>query len=458
MTGALTTAWIAGAMRRLGHTVYEGPDLPIRAGAADSRLVQPGDLFAAFRGETRDGNEFVTAALAAGAVAVVCERPPGPLPASATVIVVDETTTALHALARAWREECGPRVAGITGTVGKTTAKELTAAALRTRVSTHWSTGNLNSREGLPLALMSLHRDHRVSVLEMGMDSPGEIALLCETARPEAGVVLNIGLTHVSKLGSIEAIAREKLSLVRWLPASGTAVLNADDPRVVAVAGALQARVLSFGESEGAMLRATAVADRGLSGAQISVSFEGRRAEVCSPLPGRHTVPAALTAVAVALAFGMDLHEAAAAVGAADVEGRLRVLRASSGATILDDRYNASPASVAGALRLLATLGGRRYALLGAMAELGEHEEDEHRRIGEVAAGCCDGLFAAGEPCRATIEAARRAGLASARWFPSKEEAAAAIVPLLREGDNLLIKASRGQAFETVIPLFEAAR
>lgn len=458
MTEALTTAWVAEAMRRLGHTVHEGPNLPVRAGAADSRLVQPGDLFAAFRGETHDGNEFVPAALAAGAVAVVCQRSPGAPPPGATIIVVDDTVTALHALARAWREECGPRVAGITGTVGKTTAKELTAAALRTGISTHWSTGNLNSREGLPLALMSLHRDHRVSVLEMGMDSPGEIELLCETARPEVGVVLNIGLTHVSKLGSIEAIAREKLSLVRWLPANGTAILNADDPRVIAAASSLHARVLSFGESDAAMLRATAVAHRGLSGTQITVSFEGRRADVCSPLPGRHTVPAALTAVAVALAFGFDLQDAAAAVGAADVEGRLRVLRASSGATVLDDRYNASPASVAGALRLLATLGGRRYALLGAMAELGEHEVDEHRRIGEVAASCCDGLFAVGEPCRATVEAAHRAGLASARWFPSKEEAVAAIVPLLREGDHLLVKASRGQAFETVIPLFEAAR
>lgn len=458
MSGELTTGWVARTLRERGSEVHAGPDVSIRAGAADSRLVQPGDLFAAFRGESLDGNEFVGAALAAGAVAVVCERAPDELPANATVAVVDDTTAAMHALARAWREECGPRVIGITGTVGKTTTKELTAAALRTRLSTHWSTGNFNSREGLPLALMSLHRDHEVSVLEMGMDSPGEIELLCETARPDIGVVLNIGLTHVSKLGSIDAIAREKLSLPRWLSAAGTAVLNADDPRVIAAAPELRARVISFGESPEATLRATSIADRGLAGTKIAVSYDGKAAEVCSPIPGRHTVPAALTAVAAGLALGFTLDEAAAAVASADVAGRLEVRTTTGGVVILDDRYNASPASVAGALRLLSTLGGRRYALLGVMAELGEHEAAEHRRVGEVAAASCDGLFAVGEACRAMVEAARAAGLADAHWFASKDEAAAELAGLLHEGDHVLVKASRSQAFETVIPLLESAQ
>ncbi len=451
----MTTAFVARQMSNRGYRVIEGPAVPVTGGAADSRRVRPGDLFTAFPGENVDGNLFVAEALANGAVAAICERPPDSIPPGKTVVVAPSATTAAGELAHAWRCECGPRVVGITGTVGKTTAKDLTAAALALRFRTHSSEGNLNSREGLPLALMSLRRDHEVSVLEMGMDSPGEIVELCDIAEPEVGVVLNIGLTHVSKLGSIEAIAEEKLSLARWLPPSATAVLNAGDPRIAAAIPGLRARVISFGESETAALRRGPVEGLGLEGTRFPVSFAGASAEVRCHIPGVHVVPGALAAIGACLALGMTLGEAAEAVDCAETEGRIRVLHSDTGAVILDDRYNSSPASLAGALHMLGGLSGRRIAFIGRMAELGDFEEEEHRRAGEIVAETCDILIAVGEPCRWTAEEAQATGLDDARWFEDKDEAAAAVRALLRPGDHVLVKASRSQAFETVLPLLE---
>jgi UDP-N-acetylmuramoyl-tripeptide--D-alanyl-D-alanine ligase len=430
--------------------------VPILGGAADSRLVKPGDLFAAYPGEQTDGNLFVDAALDAGAVFAVCNVPvsrPG-----ATVAVVPDTVAAMAALAHEWRQSCPVRVVGITGTVGKTTAKEFTASVLAAGFRTHRSGGNFNSREGLPLALMSLTADHEVSVLEIAMDSRGEIAELCAIADPEIGAVLNVGLTHVSKLGSIEAIQQEKLSLVRSLPRNGTAILNADDPRVVSEAPLLSCRVITFGQDPAASLRVVRLADRGLEGTDLSLSFAGECRTLRSPLPGAHTVTAVLVGVAAATALGMSFAEAVAAAEAVDFTGRMRLLMSAGGVRIVDDRYNSSPASLAGALGMLGrATGGRRIALLGRMAELGDYEEQEHRRAGAIAARSCDFLAAVGEPCRALVEAAKENGLAEAHWFEDKNEAAEFVANRMAAGDTVLVKASRSQEFETLIPLLEGA-
>ncbi len=453
----MTTTFLAESMRAHGYRVMAGADAPITGGAADSRLTQPGDLFAAFRGERLDGNDFVDEALERGAPAAVCERPPARDWSGRTLAIVGDTRTAVAELARDWRRSCGVRVAGITGTVGKTTAKELTAAALGARLQTHHSPGNLNSREGLPLALMSLRGEHEVSVLEMAMDSEGEIAELCAIAEPSVGAVLNIGATHLEKLGSMDAIEREKLSLARSLPHDGTAVLNVDDERIAPVVDELGCTVIGFGASEAAGLRRGEVRDLGLEGSEFRVSYEGGEADVRLRMPGAHLAQGALAAIGIQLALGVGLAEAAEAVSTAEIDGRLRVRRGANGARILDDTYNASPASVAGDLELLRGLGGQRIALLGEMAELGDHSEREHRRIGGVAAGCCDVLVAAGEPCRALVEEARAGGLDESHWFETKEEAAAFAAALLGEGDHILVKASRGQAFEALIPVLEGA-
>ena len=283
----MTTAFLSESMRARGHRVIEGAAAPITGGSADSRLTQPGDLFAAFRGERLDGNDFVDEALARGAPAAVCERPPrGDWP-DRTLALVGDTRTAMAVLARDWRRSCGVRVAGITGTVGKTTAKELTAAALDTHFRTHHSPGNLNSREGLPLALMSLQRDHEVSVLEMAMDSEGEIAELCGIAEPSVGAVLNIGATHLEKLGSMEAIEREKLSLARNLPGDGVAVLNVDDERIAPVVEELACEVIGFGASEAAGLRRGRFATTGWTAPSSASPTRGRRRTCGSSFRGR---------------------------------------------------------------------------------------------------------------------------------------------------------------------------
>lgn len=459
MTEHLTTTFVAKVMSERGYRVIAGPETPVTGGAADSRKVQAGDLFTAFPGENVDGNAFVAQALENGAAAAICERAPEGEWPGRTIVVAPDATKAVGELAHAWRKEWGGPVVGITGTVGKTTAKGLTATALSTRFRTHRSEGNFNSREGLPLALMSLRRDHEVSVLEMGMDSPGEMDYLCAIAEPHIGVVLNIGLTHISKLGSIEAIAREKLALVRNLPESGIAIINIDDPRIAEARDSLRCRVIPFGEEvpPGGLTYSSAV-DLGLSGSEFRVHLLAEYAQAHSPLPGLHTIPAALCAIAVCYAMGMSLPQATAALASADLrEGRMQVRQSDTGATILDDRYNSSPASLAGALLLLRGREGRRIALLGRMAELGEYEETEHEKIGVLAAECCDLLFAVGLPCKAMVEAAHAAGLAAAYWFEDKREAAVAVRERLTIGDTVLVKASRSQEFETIIPFLEGA-
>lgn len=454
MTPHLTTEFVRDTLAPLGAQVRFAGTAAILDGVADSRQVKPGDLFAAFRGERRDGNDFVDEALERGAVAGVCERPPLRDWPARTVAIVPDTRQAMAELAKAWRRACGTPVVGITGTVGKTSAKELTAATLAGRFRTHRSKENFNSLEGLPLALMSLRRDHEVAVLEMAMDRRGEIAALSAIAEPRIGVVLNIGYTHAERVGSVEDIAREKLSLPRSLPEEGVAILNVDDERVAAAIPTLACRVLTFGTSPEADLRATGICDRGLEGIEFSVFLGGEEAVARSPLPGAHTLPAALTAIAVAVTLGLTVREAAELLAVARPPTRMVPRRGTGGWLLLDDRYNASPASMEGALRFLAKREGRRIAFLGGMAELGPYSEAEHRRIGRVAAECCDLLVVSGELALPLADAAERAG-ATVAWFSSKEEAAAWLAPQLRAGDVVLVKASRGQAFETVIPRLE---
>ncbi len=455
MSGELTTAFVSTAMSGLGYEVLGGHAAPIFGGTADSRLVKTGYLFSAFRGERLNGNDYLEEAVTAGAVATVSERRPLRREANCTYVIGSDSRQTMADLARTWRAECPAQVIGITGTVGKTTAKELLAGALDSSYRTHRSPGNFNSREGLPLALCSLTKEHEISVLEMAMDSAGEIAELCDIAKPDVGIVLNIGRTHVSKLGSIEAIAAEKLALPRELSAKGTAVLNADDSRVAASIPELSCKVLTFGIENDADVRGRNIRGHGLEGTEFDVTYGRKTVAVALAIPGLHVVPAALASIAAMLAVGMRFPKAAEAVTNANVPGRMNVAKSRKGFTILDDRYNSSPASLDGALRMLGGLAGRRIALLGEMAELGEFSEEEHLAIGKLCATTCDAVFAVGLLCQHLVDAAKEAGLEQVTWFPTKEAAAAAALEFASAGDYVLVKASRGQAFETVLPLLE---
>jgi len=418
----------------------------------DSRQAQADDLFVALPGERHNGHDFIAHAVAGGATGVLAEHRPSGLPPDVTVFQVGNSLAALQALAAYWRAKHDLKVIGITGSLGKTTCKELTAAVLASAFAVLKSEANLNTEIGLPLTLLQLRPDHQRAVLEMGMYGPGEIRLLCQIARPQMGVVTNVGPIHMERLGSLEAIAAAKAELVESLPPEGTAFLNGDDPLVAAMAQRTAARVISFGTTQECDIRGTVLASAGLQGVTLRLACGDETVDVATALPGRHNLHNVLAAAAVGLADGLPLRRVAEALeNLPEAELRLRTLAGPNGSTIIDDSYNASPASMLAALDLLAELPGRHLALLGDMLELGAFEEEGHRLVGQRAARGLHALYVVGQRGQLIGEAAQEAGQPEVHFLRSKEEAAAILRRALRQGDHLLVKASRGLALETVI-------
>jgi len=416
----------------------------------DSRRVERGDLFFALHGERRDGHDFIGEALERGAAGLVVERPLD-APQDVAVFQVSDALSALQRLATYWRARHDVRVIGVTGSVGKTTCKELIAAVLGARYRVLKSPDNLNTEIGLPLTLLYLTEEHERAVLEMAMYGPGEIDLLCRIAAPQTGVVTNVGPVHLERLGSMGAIVAAKAELVEALPPDGLAVLNGDDPQVAAMATRTKARTLLYGQSSQCEVRAGDLQGRGLEGISFRLTYGGESVAVETPLPGLHHVYPTLAAAAVALTEGLSLAEIADALRQARPDLRLRVRQASSGATILDDSYNASPQSMLAALDLLAELPGRRIAVLGEMRELGAAEEEGHRQVGERAAACADLVLVVGERARPLYEAAVAAGTAETRFFNAPADAVPVLRDELKSGDHVLVKASRAVALETLV-------
>jgi UDP-N-acetylmuramoyl-tripeptide--D-alanyl-D-alanine ligase len=355
------------------------------------------------------------------------------------------------------------RVVGITGSTGKTLAKEVVADVLSRTEPVLRNEGNLNSETGLPLTLLHLTDAHRVAVLEMSMYTEGEIARLAEIARPEVGVVLNVQPMHLERAGSLDAIARAKGELPAALPRDGLAVLNADDPRVAAMASATAADVRTFGLGPVADVRAVDVVGRGLAGTEFRLVAPWGERTLRSGMPGRHLVPHALAAAAVAEHFGTPLDEVAAALEAGShAEHRMAPTEAASGATLVDDTYNAAPWSVAAALDFLGetpvAAGRHRYAVLGDMLELGPDEERLHREIGAHAARIVDGLVAVGERGAWIAQGARAAGLARVTTAADADDAVGAAERDLAAGvgDVVLLKASRGIALDRTVAALAA--
>jgi UDP-N-acetylmuramoyl-tripeptide--D-alanyl-D-alanine ligase len=433
--------------------------------AVDSRNVTPGCCFVALRGERVDGHAFVGEAVGNGAAVVLVERPvPLPEGRAAAVVQVPDTLVALQDAAAWWRSRFAVRAVGITGSTGKTIAKEIVADVLCGTLSVLRNEGNLNSETGLPMTLLRLEERHEVAVLEMSMYTEGEIARLAEIARPEVGVVLAVHATHLERAGSIEAIARAKSELPAALPRDGLAVLNADDPRVAAMREVTDAAVRTFGLTQPADVRAEDIVSRGLDGTEFTLATPWGRRRVRSGTPGRHLVPHALAAVAVAERFDVPLPEVERALAAGSrAAHRMEIREAVSGATIVDDTYNASPVSVGGALDFLAETpiapGRHRYAVLGDMLELGPDEERLHRAIGARAARVVDGLVAVGERGRWIADAARTAGLARLATAQDAVDAAGVVDRELAPGpgDLLLVKGSRGIELDRLVDVLAAA-
>jgi UDP-N-acetylmuramoyl-tripeptide--D-alanyl-D-alanine ligase len=440
---------------------------PITGASVDSRRVTPGSIYVALRGERVDGHLYVADALRAGAAAALVEREVD-LPtdvSTAPIVLVRDALHALQELAAWWRSRHAVRVIGITGSTGKTVAKEIVADVLSRGLVTLRNEGNLNSETGLPMTLLRLEPTHEAAVLEMSMYTTGEIARLAEIARPEIGVVLAVHPAHLQRAGSIERIAQAKAELPAALPSDGLAVLNADDGRVAAMREVTAAEVRTFGLGPTADVRGDEIVSRGLAGTEFTIQASWGSRRVKSAMPGRHLVPHALAAAAVAERMGISLDDVAEALAAgSSAAHRMSVLEAASGATLVDDTYNASPVSVAAALEFLAETplphGRRRIAVLGDMLELGPDEERLHREIGALAAGSADAIVAVGERGRWLAEGARAAG---ARRVATAEDAEEAASVLERElapgiGDLVLLKASRGIGLDRTVELLEPGR
>ena len=417
----------------------------------DSREATAGDLFVALPGEHKDGNEFAGDALERGATGLLVTRPPAELPAGAVAYVVEDTPAALQAIAAGHRQALNVETIGVTGSVGKTTTKEIIAFLLARRYRVLKNEANYNNEIGLPLTLLKLTPRHERAVLEMGMFAPGEIRLLCGIAQPRIGVVTNVGPVHLERMGSIEAIEAAKAELVESLPADGYAALNGDDPRVRAMASKTKAKVVLYGTSPDCDVRGDDVESSGLRGISFTLLHGGKKARASTTLPGRHLLPNALAAATVALIEGMPLEEVAGAMAEARLPLRLKVYHGRNDSTILDDTYNASPASMLAALELLADLPGRRIAVLGDMRELGAEEQEGHRLVGREAARIAQVIYAVGDLGELIGEEAKRAGHPAVTLWHSKDEAARHLRDELRMGDVVLLKASRAMALETML-------
>lgn len=445
----------------------------------DSRQAREGSLFVALPGERTDGHFYVQQAFAAGARAALIQQevpgvltlaPDAPWPGriqTPIALRVENTLIALQRLAKAHRREYPHlRVIGVTGSVGKTTAKEVIAALLQQRFVTLKNEGNANNEIGLPLTLLTLTPHHERAVLEMAMYALGEIALLCDLAQPILGVVTNVGPTHLERLGSIERIAQAKAELVQALPPEGLAILNGDDPRVRAMGALTRAPSITFGLGPENDLRALNVQTLGLEGIAFEIEIRTerfptapRRASLRTPLLGRHAVMPALAAIAVGLAEGLDWATISRGLEQMSTGPRLVPKHLQNGILLLDDTYNASPASCQAALDLLSSITGRHIAVLGDMLELGEYEERAHREVGAMcAAHRVARLITVGERARWVAEGAREAGLPAENILKTStnQEALALLKEIVREGDIVLIKGSRGMAMEEIVRALEA--
>lgn len=439
----------------------------------DSRAIEPGDLFVAVRGEVQDGHRFVPDALARGARAAIVRRgraaefadaaAPDAAAAPALLIEVEEPLTALGALAAYWRTKYPVPVIGITGSIGKSSTKELLSGVLGTRRRVLKSPKSYNNEYGLPLSVLLIGPETDIAVLEMGTFGPGELAGLAAIARPSVAIVTNVGHTHLERMGSQGGIARAKGELVAALPPDGVAILNGDDPRVRAMAALTAARAITYGYGESCDLRASAVTDHGLAGLSFTLTWTGGESVRLdhAPLLGVHSVYTALAAAAAALAVRLTLEEVASGLRQAYAATRLMLIPALNGATIIDDSYNSAPASALAALGILArTPAKRRLAVLGDMLELGSYEVEGHRLVGREVAKVADALLTIGPRARLIAAEARAHGLGAdqIRQFERKDAIAQTLREELREGDAVLIKGSRGLALEDVVAALREVR
>lgn len=462
--GPATSTWDVATLVLAtgGRLLGAAPATILGVVSTDTRAVRPGDIFVALVGERFDGHDFLAKAVRSGAGALVVSRVPQPLPAVPVVLVAD-TLQALGDLASFRRAALrNLQVVAITGSTGKTTVKEMTAAILGRQFKILKTEGNFNNLVGLPLSLLPVAADHEVAVLEMGMNRPGEIARLTEIADPDVACIVNVQEAHLEGLGDIEGVARAKGELFAGLHDWATMVVNGDDARVVALAATYPHKKVSFGMDLQAAVRATHIRSMGEEGIAFTLHVLGEKRRVSLRCPGLHNVGNSLAAAAIAHVMGLGIDLIVAGLeGYIPFASRLQVRTATGGLKVVNDTYNANPGSMRAALATLVDLAGdhKKVAVLGDMLELGEQSGAAHLALGGEAARLgFDVLLAVGDFSRKTVEGARSGGMEpqQAKGFDSKTELVAHLRKLevlgdLVAGDWILVKGSRGMRMESIV-------
>jgi UDP-N-acetylmuramoyl-tripeptide--D-alanyl-D-alanine ligase len=467
---------LADAFEALTQSRPDMTEMVITEAVIDSRQAIPGGMFVALLGERVDGHDFVAEAFRRGAIFALIEHEvPGDFsildfrknnvpvvvePISFPLcLLVDNSLMALQNIAAFWRKKLNVRVIGITGSVGKSTTKEVIGEVLSQRYHTLKNPGNLNNEIGLPLTLLKLGSGHERAVLEMGFYVPGEIKFLCDIALPSVGVITNIGTVHAERAGTQEDIARGKSELVQSLPAApeGTAVLNHDDPWVRWMADKTEARVFYYGLDPQADLWADEVESEGLEGIRFRLHYKDEVLHTHVPMIGQHSVHTALRATAVGLVEGLTWQEIFDGLHHGHTQLRMVAVRTESGAMLLDDTYNASPESMLAALNLLDEMEGRKIAVLGDMLELGQYEKQGHEMVGVRTARVADVLLTLGPRAHMIASAAGRSGMKkeSILQFEEIEQVIEWLRSHLTSHDSVLLKGSHGLRMDRITSALE---
>ncbi len=425
-------------------------DTEVTGIAIDSRKVKRGGLFIPIRGERVDGHSFISKVMEDGACACLSEEARTD---AAPYILVDSTKEALKKIAAFYRQSLDIKVVAITGSVGKTSTKEMIASVLKEKYHVHKTAGNFNNEIGLPLTIFDILEEHEVAVLEMGISDFGEMHRLGEIANPDICVITNIGLCHLENLGSREGILKAKTEVFDHLRGEGIVILNGDDDKLSAIQEVNGKKAMKYGLCKGDAY-ASEIAPLGMEGIRMKLHLKGREKSVAIPIPGEHNVYNALAAACVGTVCGMELEEICRGIETVEaISGRSNLIH-KNGITVIDDCYNANPVSMRASIDVLSQAPGRKIAVLGDMGELGEQERELHAGIGSYAAAKqIDWLFAVGELSKEMAKAAKAAANPSMQvfYFESKEELLNALIPIIKKGDTLLVKASHFMEFPKIV-------
>jgi len=425
---------------------YGSSDETINKIVVDSRKLEKGDVFVAKKGERVDGHDYIDEVISKGASCIICEKD---IQKDIPYIVVEDSFLALQQIAKYYRQSLNIKVIGVTGSVGKTSTKEIIAATLASKYKTYYSKANFNNEVGLPLSIMEID-DEEVAVLEMGIDDFGQMSLLADIARPDIGVITNIGDCHLLQLGNRQGVYKAKSEMFNFLNTDGQVFLNGEDEILKNIKEVNNKPVIHYGLSSDNDVYLDIVSLNALSGSQALAHVEGKKIEIKINMPGKHNVLNAACAIAIGNYLGLSENQLQEGVKSAKaIDGRNKLIKTEK-YTLIDDSYNANPHSMKAALDLLNTCQGRRVAILGDMYELGENEIILHKEVGEHAKGKCDLLICVSDLGKYIYEAAKEEGV-NALYFASKEDLLKEIDDILQVNDTILIKASHGLHLEEVL-------